>query len=420
MNSNDITKTTEIFASHAAYDTRHVLNLKSTPVPEDLLRKIEAGCPLEALEEATATLGLPICKYATQITIHGLFPETHTRRIGGYVNLIRNQNQSIGVRWNAVDYEKKSRLFRILSVCNGWHVMHDSRSYRAEKLLILRENAEEKLAALRAEAERIDTSLFYGGARVVTGYIFMAPVALLTLNINGFYERDFDRIAQNVTGLTAAEIAEKMAAHEAKCAAEKAERDRRIAEYDAKRKQEAAELKAANEKWLAENPAPFPLRENYTLQPGDVYAVPESEDRYSFRARPYHHWQTYLVRKAFGRLTRVTCDADGKPGMRSGREIAQPTGNFHVKAKAPVAAPVRPAVTAPAPKAAPAAPAPVTGVTVTENTAKNGIEIRFPAKPSAAVLASLKSHGWRWTRFGGCWYNRATAENRAFAASLCA
>lgn len=60
------------------------------------------------------------------------------------------------------------------------------------------------------------------------------------------------------------------------------------------------------------------------------------------------------------------------------------------------------------------------GVTVTENTAKNGIEIRFPAKPSADVLASLKAHGWRWTRFGGCWYNRATAENRAYAASLCA
>lgn len=68
-----------------------------------------------------------------------------------------------------------------------------------------------------------------------------------------------------------------------------------------------------------------------------------------------------------------------------------------------------------------AAPAPVAGVTLTENTAKNGIEIRFPAKPSAEVLASLKAHGWRWTRFnGGCWYNRATAENRAFAESLCA
>ena len=55
------------------------------------------------------------------------------------------------------------------------------------------------------------------------------------------------------------------------------------------------------------------------------------------------------------------------------------------------------------------------GVTVTENTDKNGIEIRFPAKPSDTILASLKANGWRWTRFGKCWYHRDTPEARETA-----
>lgn len=72
------------------------------------------------------------------------------------------------------------------------------------------------------------------------------------------------------------------------------------------------------------------------------------------------------------------------------------------------------------PKPAAAAPAAtsVDGVTVTLNTDKNGVEIRFPAKPAAAVLDSLKANGWRWSRFSSCWYQRDTPQARAFAASL--
>lgn len=57
-------------------------------------------------------------------------------------------------------------------------------------------------------------------------------------------------------------------------------------------------------------------------------------------------------------------------------------------------------------------------VTVTENTEKNGIEIRFAEKPSPSVIAELKANRWRWSRFGGCWYNFANEENRAFAKAI--
>ena len=58
-------------------------------------------------------------------------------------------------------------------------------------------------------------------------------------------------------------------------------------------------------------------------------------------------------------------------------------------------------------------------VTVTENTEKHGIEIRFPSIPCESVRTSMKSNGWRFSyRDGGKWCNRLTDENKAFAVAL--
>jgi hypothetical protein len=81
--------------------------------------------------------------------------------------------------------------------------------------------------------------------------------------------------------------------------------------------------------------------------------------------------------------------------------------------KTPAAAPEQAPDTNTAPTVAAA-----DAVTITENTAKQGIEIRFPAKPPAFLLESLKALGWRWSRHAGCWYAKATAEARAFAQTI--
>lgn len=83
-----------------------------------------------------------------------------------------------------------------------------------------------------------------------------------------------------------------------------------------------------------------------------------------------------------------------------------------------------PEAPAAAPKAKPApanpAPAPVPGAsavaTLTKNIEKSGIELRFAKKPAAETLDALKAAGWRWTRFGQCWYAKDTVENANFAA----
>jgi hypothetical protein len=69
------------------------------------------------------------------------------------------------------------------------------------------------------------------------------------------------------------------------------------------------------------------------------------------------------------------------------------------------------------PDGAPSAPA-VTQATVSENDAKDGIEIRFPSKPAPEVLSALKAAGWRWSRFSACWYAKRTERAKAFAQQL--
>jgi hypothetical protein len=64
------------------------------------------------------------------------------------------------------------------------------------------------------------------------------------------------------------------------------------------------------------------------------------------------------------------------------------------------------------------APAGIDGITVNENDAKDGVEIRFPEKPSADLLTLLKARGWRWSRFSSCWYQKRTPETLAFARTL--
>jgi hypothetical protein len=76
----------------------------------------------------------------------------------------------------------------------------------------------------------------------------------------------------------------------------------------------------------------------------------------------------------------------------------------------------QPAATAAAPSPMPADDRP----TVTRNEERNGVEIRFPRKPADALLADLKAHGWRWSRFAACWYNRHSPEAVAYADALAA
>jgi hypothetical protein len=78
------------------------------------------------------------------------------------------------------------------------------------------------------------------------------------------------------------------------------------------------------------------------------------------------------------------------------------------------------------PKGTIPAPAPVVNTpTLTENEAKDGLEIRFPKPPSPEVLAMFRGtkslprdQEWHWHFRHKCWYARRNPATRAFAAAV--
>lgn len=58
------------------------------------------------------------------------------------------------------------------------------------------------------------------------------------------------------------------------------------------------------------------------------------------------------------------------------------------------------------------------GVTVSENEQRDGVEVKFPTKPSADVLATLRAAGFRWHGQLQLWYARRTPERLRLAHSL--
>ena len=55
------------------------------------------------------------------------------------------------------------------------------------------------------------------------------------------------------------------------------------------------------------------------------------------------------------------------------------------------------------------------GVTVRLNEEHQGVEIHFAAKPGADKLATLKAHGWRWSKFAKVWYKKQGPGVHAWA-----
>lgn len=64
------------------------------------------------------------------------------------------------------------------------------------------------------------------------------------------------------------------------------------------------------------------------------------------------------------------------------------------------------------------APREVDRIEVSINEERQGVEIRFPEKPSEDVRGALKRAGFRWSRFSACWYKKRSEEAERFAEEL--
>jgi len=250
MNVKQYDKIETVFAAPLDFMSKRKLNTAPNTAPNITLDDIELnGLTLEAM----ANINVPVYKYRTQVTIHGLWPETQGYCFG-YKNLVKNKNGSFGVRYAAIDGRKK-RAIRNISRLSSFHPNHDSqgttftRGYKSD------------LAQLKVDFALITSykHLFIGSVDVLRCQL--SGRYYLQISLKAIPKKNFWAFCENVLGiakvdyktLAIAELA-KDRAYQAKC---KADRERREAETKELRRIAIANLENFGLKSFSPNGSPF-------------------------------------------------------------------------------------------------------------------------------------------------------------------
>ena len=191
------------------YDTKNITNKSSKQISQNDIEKIEnQGVTLEFLQ----AMNVPVFKYRTQITIHGLFPQLSHNYLGGYKMLFQNKNLSIGVKWQAVDYSKKDRIYKTVTsfLKNGWLRRHNSSEffiYKTSKMFSTKEEYKPLLEECKAEISHLDKSLFFGNSGVYLSNTLWGGYFLVSyINIGAILETNVIPCIENICKVSISEI----------------------------------------------------------------------------------------------------------------------------------------------------------------------------------------------------------------------
>lgn len=192
-------------------DSKNILNKQpNVSIDNDFIELIEnEGVTSENLAE----LKVPVFMYNTQITIHGIFNGLNNNGvIGVYKYLILNKNKSLGVKYNAIDYEKKKRIYSILhKLVPNSSVKHSSTEFYffIQKRVFDITEARKIALELIEQKKNIDTNLFYG-AMYVNIYSYMGAYYVVSdLVIRAILEKNILPLISQFTGLNENEIIPK-------------------------------------------------------------------------------------------------------------------------------------------------------------------------------------------------------------------
>lgn len=372
------------------YDSKHILNTCTKPVPQTILDAIEDGCTIEALERAAKDFD--IFKYKTQITIHGLFPNLSTQRIGEYKNLVRNKNLSVGIRYSAIDCEKRERMMNKLSYF-GWryHRTSTEQFFYIEKHCVTNVEFVKAFGSLTEKLNTIDTSLFNGNAFISKGILpYLGIIVVrLSVNINSIYEKDLESSVVNLCGCKDMnEVNTKIQALKDEWKAERARKEE-------ERKIQQAKNDAMFEEYFKQNPLPseYPLKENYQLKDGDI--VMKVKKYVTQEGNPTHTLTFYKVVKNYGSLVIRVCDQNGENVEKHGRKPNCTIGTFRVKSAPVIEKEVK-------------APAKVAKVEPKENVIKGSYSIIDYSEKAIAVTGDTKSIKDTLKNLGGRFNPRLT------------
>ena len=242
MEYNNVEK---LFENKFNYDKKHKLNTSPKELPLKIIENINKGITLEQLNELSVK-GFDIYKYSTQITIHGICNELTDNNVFLYKSLMLNKNKSLGVKWIAVDTEKKNEICTKLEYF-GWTTNHTSLKFHPS-LIKCSDNvsdAKKQCNDLKTIIDNIGENMFYGSYNIYIGEIFGRYYSVLDLFINGIKKENVTPLTEKIIGMDIDTISSKIESIEA----EKKRKSNEFHELYLKEQKEKEE----NEKTLIED-----------------------------------------------------------------------------------------------------------------------------------------------------------------------
>ena len=364
--------TTDNIMDGSNYDNKHINNLAPDKIiPYSVIENIsKEGMTLESIDKLTSQ-GFPVCKYHTQITVHGNCPKLKSEYVGKYKCLTINQNQSLGIRWIGIDDGKKKRLAEIaikirnvvesnnpndyeIHPSNWWYYSKDSQNTTFYTYLGKCEKPSGWIYTpsqrQKEEAHKIVTDLYNKLKGKFFGHVFTIQGNLqslyLCVNILGIYEKNIPYFIETVFGYNQAQLQKILSDFDRKKA--DAEKKQKAAdEHEEKTKQDAQkQYDEYKEEWISRHPIPSEFvkpQPGEMPQQGDIicyYYLPsintfwhsEPQAEYVFLKEKFDVNARFAFKtfyKSFGKMCYCNCDINGnKPSEHYKRDSREYGGGF--------------------------------------------------------------------------------------------
>ncbi len=305
------------------YDKKHKMNLApDKKIPESIVEGLrKEGLTIEKID-ALAKDGHPVCKYKTQVTIHGICPPLKSNRsAGGYVTLVVNDNKSLGVKWRAIDEKKKYDIVRILGWF-GYRYKEDSQNFVITRSIpalrnpkdqhsnMSHEEEEAKYKELQATFQKlIDNNLFFGEIKIgkPTHSLFISNYFHVVINIDGIYEKNIKPFIETILGMKYSDVEKEIERRKKQLEEEeKAEEEQRKKEA-AERAKKQAEQFAEIDRQRALLPFPPEFKKVDELKKDDIIVSWNTIFHPEIKVLLNYH----KVYSAYGKLRCYSCDENG-------------------------------------------------------------------------------------------------------------
>ena len=222
-------KNTEELLNQEYHDTKKKTNRSDKTISVQTLQLIENGITSEQLDG----FNLPVFKYGTQITIHGIFPDLEeSLRIGGYKRVFQNQNKSLGVKYQAIDYDKKRRIYRAFSHVHNFEIQNNSKEYCAYKFIEVKDKDDAVVKVQEYQPLFDSITLKFGQKKMfftaINYWGLIKYYLVLQIYINAIHEADIAPFFLKTFGKTEQQIDSEIKEKEA---ADKVEWKKKMAEW---------------------------------------------------------------------------------------------------------------------------------------------------------------------------------------------